>query len=86
MRLTKVCVLIVAIACAFSLTGFALAENVKIAMVLPGNISDKSWNQAGYEGLMQIKNELGFEVAYSEKVPQPDQVEAMADYARRGYN
>ena len=86
MRLTRVSVLIVAVACALSLTGFALAENIKIAMVLPGNISDKSWNQAGYEGLMQIKNELGFEVAYSEKVPQPDQVEAMADYARRGYN
>ena len=86
MRLTRVSVLIVAVACVLSLTGFAMAENVKIAMVLPGNISDKSWNQAGYEGLMQIKNELGFEVAYSEKVPQPDQVEAMADYARRGYN
>ena len=34
-------------------------------MVLPGNISDKSWNQAGYEGLMRVKTELGFEVAYS---------------------
>jgi basic membrane protein A len=35
---------------------------------------------------MRIKDELGLETAYSEKVAQPDQAEAMADYARRGYN
>lgn len=64
----------------------AQAGPLKVAMVLPGNISDKSWNQAGYEGLMMVKEQLGFEVAYSEKVPQPDQAEAMTDYARRGYN
>ena len=86
MRFTKISLLIVVVACALSLTGQALAENVKVAMVLPGNISDKSWNQAGYEGLMRVKNELGFDVAYSEKVPQADQAEAMADYARRGYH
>jgi basic membrane protein A and related proteins len=66
--------------------GPAAAETLKVAMVMPGNISDKSWNQTGYEGLMRLKNELGFEVAYSEKVAQPDQAEALADYARRGYN
>ena len=86
MRFAKIGVLIVVIACVLSLTGQALADKVRIAMVLPGNISDKSWNQAGYEGLMRVKDELGFEVAYSEKVPQPDQVEALADYARRGYH
>lgn len=58
----------------------------KVAMVLPGNITDKSWNQAGYEGLEKAREELSIEVAYSEKVAQPDQVEALGDYARRGYN
>ena len=38
------------------------ADPLKVAMVLPGNITDKSWNQAGYEGLMIIKEQLGFEV------------------------
>ena len=56
MRFTKISLLITVVACALSLTGQALAENVKVAMVLPGNISDKSWNQAGYEGLMRVKN------------------------------
>ena len=68
------------------LAGPALAEPFKVAIVMPGNITDQSWNQAGYEGLMNAKKELGIEVAYSEKVAQPDQAEAMADYARRGYD
>ncbi len=68
------------------LAGPALAEPFKVALVMPGNITDQSWNQAGYEGLMNAKKELGIEVAYSEKVAQPDQAEAMADYARRGYD
>ena len=64
----------------------ARAENLKVALVLPGVITDKSFNQGAYEGLMYVKNEMGIEVAYSEKVAQPDQAEALADYARRGYN
>ncbi len=64
----------------------AMADAFKAALVMPGNITDQSWNQAGYEGLMNAKKELGIEVAYSEKVAQPDQAEAMADYARRGYD
>lgn len=58
----------------------------RVALVAPGNITDKSWNQAGYEGLQQTGNRLQAAVAFSEKVPQPDQVEAMGDYARRGYD
>jgi basic membrane protein A and related proteins len=63
----------------------ASAEALKVAIVMPGNITDKSWTQSGYEGIMQAKDKLGVEVAYSEKVAQADQSEAMADYARRGY-
>ena len=64
----------------------AVAGSFKVAMALPGNITDQSWNQVGYEGLMDAKKELGIEVAYSEKVAQADQAETMADYARRWYN
>lgn len=64
----------------------AWADGYKAAIVMPGVITDKSFNQSGYEGMMQAKDELGIEVAYSEKVPQPDQAEALADYARRGYD
>ncbi len=63
----------------------ALAEKLKVAIVMPGNITDKSWSQAGYEGINQAGEALGLDVAFSEKIAQPDQAEAMADYARRGY-
>ena len=63
----------------------ALAEKLKVAIVMPGNITDKSWTQAGYEGINQAGEALGLDVAFSEKVAQPDQAEALADYARRGY-
>ena len=61
------------------------AKSFKVAMVLPGIITDRAWNQAGYTGLSVIK-EKGLETAYVEKVGQPDQVEALSDFARRGYN
>jgi len=64
----------------------ARAATLKVAIVMPGNITDKSWSQSGYEGIERIRSELGVETAFSEKVAQPDQAEAMADYARRGYN
>lgn len=65
----------------------AAAQTVKkAAIVMPGSISDKGWNQAGYDGLTQAGKDLGFETAVSEKVHQPDQIEVLSDYARRGYN
>lgn len=64
----------------------AQAKTFKVAMVMPGIITDKSFNQSGYEALILAKEKLGIEVAYSEKVPQPDQPEALADYARRGFD
>ncbi len=64
----------------------AAQDDVKFAIVLPGVITDNSFNQAGYEGALAASEALGLEMAYSEKVAQPDQPEALADYARRGYN
>ncbi|UBF24735.1 BMP family protein [Kovacikia minuta CCNUW1] len=62
------------------------ASGFKAAIVLPGIITDKAWNQAGYSGLNEIKSKLGAETAYVEKVGQADQAEALSDFARRGFN
>lgn len=70
----------------FAFAGPATAQDFKAAIVMPGNITDQSWNQTGYEAITRAGEELGIEVAHSEKVPQPDQLEAMSDYARRGYD
>ncbi|MFB2974138.1 BMP family protein [Aerosakkonema sp. BLCC-F183] len=61
-------------------------QNFKVAIALPGIITDKAWNQAGYEGVKAIEKKLGVETAYVENVAQADQVEVLSDFARRGYN
>ncbi len=61
------------------------SEKLKVAIVLPGMITDQAWNQAGYEGVKQIEKNLGAEIAYVEQVGQADQAEALSDFARRGY-
>ena len=62
------------------------ADKFRVAIVLPGTITDESFCQSGYEGLKMIEKELGAEVAYTERVAEPDQVENLRDYARRGYD
>lgn len=61
------------------------AEDVRVAIALPGSITDRGWSQAAYEALTTAKAKYGVEFAYSEKVKEPDQVETLSDYARRGY-
>lgn len=58
----------------------------RAAIVMPGSISDNGWNQAGFEGLTQAGAALGFDAAFSESVHQPEQIEVLSDYARRGYD
>jgi len=59
---------------------------LKVAMVLPGIVTDKAWNQTGYAGLQVIEEQQNVETAYVEQVGQSDQVETLSDFARRGYN
>lgn len=44
-------------------------NGVKVAMLIPGAIDDGGYYQAGYEGLMRIKRELGAEVSYLNNIP-----------------
>ena len=64
----------------------ASQNTLTIAIVLPGIITDKAWNQSGYEGVKLTEEKLGAEIAYVEQVSQADQAETLADFARRGYN
>ena len=61
------------------------ADTHKAAMLLPGSINDQSWNAVGYKGLMKLKSS-GWDTAYSENVQSSDEVEALRDYAKRGYD
>ncbi|MGB3571843.1 MAG: BMP family protein [Phormidesmis sp.] len=61
-------------------------SDFRVAIALPGVITDGGWNQSGYEGMKRTADELGVEMAYVEQVDQPDQTEALADFARQGYS
>lgn len=59
---------------------------LKIAVVFPGIVTDHSWNQDGFEGLKLIEKDLGAQTAYVERIAQPDQLAALSDFARRGFD
>ena len=67
--------------------GTATAQKFKVALALPGAVSDKGFNASAHAGLMLIKKTLGdkVEVAFSESVKRPDFVATLRDYANRGY-
>ncbi|GAB4479815.1 MAG: BMP family protein [Anaerolineales bacterium] len=62
------------------------AAAFRVAMVFPGAVNDKSWNQAGFTGLERIKNELGVETAYLEQVPSTDWEESLRTFASQGFS
>jgi len=68
------------------LGGTALAAGLKIAMILPGPITDNDWNSVGYNGLEAAGKALGAEVAYVENVADADAERLLRDFAERGYN
>src|SRR6266542_4538970 len=84
-RRPLVIVLTTVLALGFGATSVLSQGAGKVAMLLPGSVNDQSWNAAGYAGLLKLKDK-GMEIAYSENVQAADHVEAMKDYARRGFS
>ena len=66
--------------------GTSDGEAFKVAIALPGVITDKTWNQSGYEGVQLARRQLGAETAFLEQVPQSEQTEVLTDFARQKYN
>lgn len=61
------------------LSGAAFAQDDKlaIAMLIPGNIEDNGFMEAGYTGLLKIEKELGAGISYTDNVkPQKEDLEA----------
>ena len=67
------------------LGGPALAAGLKIAMILPGPITDNDWNSVGDTGLEAAGKALGAEVAYVDNVADADAERLLRDFAERGY-
>lgn len=59
---------------------------LSVAMVLPGTVDDGSWNQAGYEGLKRLEQELGATTAYRASVAEADFAAALRGYAEADFD
>ena len=64
----------------------AEAQPLKVALILTGVANDMGWNQAAYEGLVQLETEFGCEIAYTENCTTADMAAAVTDYAAAGYD
>jgi basic membrane lipoprotein Med (substrate-binding protein (PBP1-ABC) superfamily) len=65
--------------------GAAGGEPISVALVLPGEINDLSWNQQMYEGAVALQEEgLISDLAYTELVPEGDSERAIRGYADDG--
>jgi basic membrane protein A len=67
----------------FSGISFA-GEKIKVAVAFGGLVTDKSFNEAGYEGLEKAKKEGKISYVYTENVTTDQMEEVIRNYARQG--
>lgn len=58
---------------------------LKVALLVPGSVSDSGWSAMAFDGLMAIQSELGAEVNHQE-APEGRIDDAMRTYAQEGYH
>jgi len=58
----------------------------KIVLILPGPISDQSWNATNYSGLQACNKDLGTKIEYVESVLDQDFESTFRNYGQRGYD
>lgn len=61
--------------------------SLKVAMILDGSHTDKSWSQGGYEGLKLIESQYGAQIDFQEGIHGDEQsIQALRSYAEQGYD
>lgn len=88
MRKVLLFVLLIAM---LSVGAVSAQDTFRVAIVMPSTITDLSWSQAMYEGLLVVQEELGgedaLEIAYTENMfDVTAAAQAIRDYADDGYN
>lgn len=65
----------------------AFADDFKMALLVPGSVSEEGWNRIAYDALKRVEKDLGAKVSYVELQQNPASFEkAFRDYAAQGYN
>jgi basic membrane protein A and related proteins len=67
-------------------TGKKAPGDYKVVLLLPGPISDQSWNATNYAGLQKCNQTLKTKMEYVENVQTADFESTMRNYADRGYD
>ncbi len=77
---------IFALAMSCATTAWAADDGLSVAMLLPGNIEDNGFMEAGYNGLLKIQDEFDAKISYVDKIkPQPELLaEALRSLAKTG--
>lgn len=52
----------------FAVSAQAQDSDLSIAMLIPGNIDDNGFMEAGYNGLLEIQKEFGADIAYIDQI------------------
>ena len=67
-------------------SGEKTAADVKIVLLLPGEINDQGWNASNYAGVVACNEKLGTSMEYVEAVQEADFESTFREYAVRGYD
>lgn len=61
-------------------------DSLRVAILLPGAVSDQGYNADGQRAAQQMEEELGAEVTLTESVAVPNQTDVYRQYASQGYD
>jgi basic membrane protein A and related proteins len=64
----------------------ALAETLRVALVLPGSITDGTFNSAAFQGIEAAKAKYDIDVSIRENTDFAEITEVLTGYAREGYD
>jgi basic membrane protein A len=67
-------------------TNVAPGVERSVALVMVASIDDQGFGTKHYEGLLQLRDRLGYEIAFSEKVSPAQWEDAARSYAEAGYD
>ena len=59
---------------------------LKVALLTTGPVTDGGWNQAAYDGLLNIQKTLGADISKQENLKNAQFEDAFRDFASKGYN
>lgn len=62
------------------------AEKLRIALLLPGSVSDQGYNADGKRTADAIKRQVGADVSFVEGVSVPNQADVYRQFASKGFN